>query len=144
MPAGTSVMLLRLTKYSSSRLAMAPCCISRRLRLGRSLRERTFSLGNQPVRNDSCSPLYALVKRSSVKLDNRERDGRGSSLSYDQDRTNEYNFWPPSAWKRGDSSNAPSASRPLRRSLCRLGRRAFSKRTSFSSLEFTSRLPQLT
>uniref|UniRef100_A0A8R7V0J5 Uncharacterized protein n=1 Tax=Triticum urartu TaxID=4572 RepID=A0A8R7V0J5_TRIUA len=134
MPGGTSVMLLRLVKYNFSRLAMAPCCISSRFRLGKSLRKRIFSLGNQPERNVSCSPLYALVNCRHVKFDNRERDGRGSSLNCDQYRDNSYKFCPPTPWKRGDSSNDHSANRPLRRSFCRLGRSTFNRRTSFHHL----------
>ena len=98
MPGGTSVMLLSLIRNKCSRDPMAPCCISRRFKLGRSVRERTFSLGNHSVRNVSYSPLYALVNCRHVRFDNRERDGRGSSLSCDQYRDNSYKFCSPTAW----------------------------------------------
>lgn len=91
-PSGTSVMLFRLSTVNTSRVATAPCFISSNFRLGMSLRERCFSLGNHPVRNAIFSPLYALRKCRTVKFANRERDGKGSSLSCDQDRRSEYKF----------------------------------------------------
>uniref|UniRef100_A0A8R7Q529 Uncharacterized protein n=1 Tax=Triticum urartu TaxID=4572 RepID=A0A8R7Q529_TRIUA len=138
MPGGTSTMPSRLTSVNISRLTTAPSFISRTSRFGRSLSLRVFSLGNHSARNVICFPLYALVSIRSVKFDSRERDGKGSSIIWDQDRDSEYRFR-PAVWKRGDSPNVHSANRPVKLSLCRFGGRPFNRRTSLSWLAFTCR-----